>query len=117
MFAKAELDAVSIATPDQLHLEPVLAALAAGKHVLEEKPLATSAADARAIVAAAEKSNRTVMVNYSQRYVTDHAWIHDAIARGEIGSARMVTSIKHDNISVPTGMIRGWSRARPRFIS
>lgn len=110
MFSEMPLDAVSIATPDHLHREPVLAALHANVHVLQEKPLATNADDARAIVNAAEKSNRVVMVNFSQRFVNDHVWLHDAIARGEIGAPRMVLSIKHDNISVPTNMIRSWSQ-------
>lgn len=109
MLAEVELDAVSVATPDHLHREPVLAALAAGKHVLQEKPLATNADDARAIVDAAEKSHCVVMVNFSQRFVTDHIWLRDAIARGDIGKPRMVISIKHDNLSVPTQMIRGWA--------
>jgi predicted dehydrogenase len=109
MLGEAQLDAVSIATPDHLHREPVLAALSAGVHVLQEKPLATSAADARAIADAAARSDRAVMVNYSQRFVSDHLWLHDAIARGEIGAPRMALSVKHDNISVPTGMIRSWT--------
>jgi myo-inositol 2-dehydrogenase/D-chiro-inositol 1-dehydrogenase len=109
MFAQMELDAVSVATPDHLHRAPVLAALEAGVHVLQEKPLATNADDARAIADAAEKSKRVVMVNFSQRFVTDHIWLHDAIARGDIGTPRMILSIKHDNISVPTNMIRGWA--------
>src|SRR5581483_237835 len=110
MFAQMELDAVSVATPDHLHRAPVLAALEAGVHVLQEKPLATNADDARAIADAAEKSKRVVMVNFSQRFVTDHIWLHDAIARGDIGTPRMILSIKHDNISVPTNMIRGWAQ-------
>lgn len=110
MFAGAQLDAVSVATPDHLHREPVLAALDAGLHVLQEKPLATNADDAHAIAEAAETSNKIVMVNFSQRFVTDHIWLHDAIARGEIGAPRMVLSIKHDNISVPSNMIRSWSQ-------
>lgn len=110
LFAAAKLDAVSIATPDHLHRAPVLAALAAGLHVLQEKPLATNAADARAIVEATATSGKIVMVNYSQRFVTDHVWMHDAIARGEIGKPRMILAVKHDNISVPTGMIRSWAR-------
>lgn len=110
MFADAALDAVSIATPDHLHRDPVLAALDANVHVLQEKPLATNAPDARAIARASERSNRVVMVNYSQRFVSDHVWLQDAIVRGEIGTPRMVLSVKHDNISVPTGMIRGWAQ-------
>lgn len=109
MFAEAQLDAVSVATPDHLHRKPVLAALDAGLHVLQEKPLATNADDARAIAGASEKSDKIVMVNFSQRFVTDHIWLHDAIARGEIGKPRMVLSVKHDNISVPADMIRGWA--------
>lgn len=110
MLDEAKLDAVSVATPDHLHREPVTAALAAKVHVLQEKPLATNADDARAIAEAAAASNRTVMVNFSQRFVADHVWLHDAIARGEIGNPRMVLSVKHDNIAVPTGMIRAWSQ-------
>lgn len=110
MLYEVGLDAVSVATPDHLHREPVIAALAASKHVLQEKPLATNAEDSRAIVDVAAESGCVVMVNYSQRFVTDHAWLHDAIARGEIGTPRMVLSVKHDNLSVPTGMIRSWSQ-------
>jgi predicted dehydrogenase len=109
MFAEMRLDAVSVATPDHLHRAPVLAALTAGKHVLQEKPLATNADDARAIVNAAESADKIVMVNYSQRFVPDNVWLHDAIARGEIGKPRMIISVKHDNVSVPTNMIRGWA--------
>ncbi len=111
MFAETKLDAVSIATPDHLHREPTLAALAAGLHALIEKPLATNAADARALAAAAETSGRIAMVNFSQRFVADHVWIHDALARGEIGKPRLLLSVKHDNLSVPTEMIRGWAHA------
>lgn len=109
MLAQTELDAVSVATPDHLHRAPVLAALAAGKHVLQEKPLATNADDARAIVNAAETSGKIVMVNFSQRFVTDNVWLHDTLARGDIGKPRMIISVKHDNLSVPTNMIRGWA--------
>lgn len=110
MFKDAALDAVSVATPDHLHRDPVLAALAAGVHVLQEKPLATNVPDARAITDAAAASGRIVMVNFSQRFVTDHIWLHDAIVRGEIGTPRMVLSVKHDNLSVPTNMLRTWAQ-------
>lgn len=108
-LAAVDVDAISIATPDHLHRDPVLAALEAGKHVLLEKPLATTADDARAIVNATEKSNRIAMVNFSQRYVSDHAWIKQRIDAGDIGAPKMVISVKFDTISVPTGMIAGWS--------
>jgi predicted dehydrogenase len=107
MLASAQVDAVSVATPDHLHREPVITALKAGKHVLMEKPLATTTEDARAIAAAV--GERTVMVNFSQRYVSDNVWIKQRIDAGEIGTPKMIVSIKFDTISVPTGMIARWS--------
>ena len=52
----SDVEAVTIATPDHLHLQPTLAMLRAGKHVLVEKPLATTVADGRAMVEAAESA-------------------------------------------------------------
>lgn len=109
VLANESVDAVAVATPDHLHREPVLAALQAGKHVFMEKPLATTRDDARAIASAAAASNRVVMVNYSQRFVSDHAWIKKAIDDGLLGKPQLVISVKFDTISVPTTMIRGWS--------
>lgn len=109
LLATVDVDAISIATPDHLHRDPVITALAAGKHVLLEKPLATTADDARAIVSAVEKSKCVAMVNFSQRYVSDHAWIKRRIVAGDIGAPKMIISVKFDTVSVPTGMIAGWS--------
>ena len=109
LLANEKIDALAIATPDHLHRDPVIAALNAGKHVFVEKPLATTLAEARELANASAKSNCVVMVNYSQRFVSDHLWIKHAIADGRIGKPQMVISVKFDTISVPTGMIRGWS--------
>ena len=57
--AASDVEAVTIATPDHLHREPAVAMLRAGKHVLVEKPLATTVADGRAMVAAAEEAGVT----------------------------------------------------------
>ncbi len=56
LLARPDVEAVSICTPDADHVQPTLAALEAGKHVLLEKPIATTMADADRIVAAAETS-------------------------------------------------------------
>ena len=69
MLRSVDIDAVAVATPDHVHCAPVVAALRAGKHVFLEKPLATTAQDAREIVAAAASANVVAMVNFSQRYV------------------------------------------------
>ena len=67
MLGAEELDAVAVATPDRFHREPVLACLEAGRHVLCEKPLATTLEDCLAMKAAAERSGRELMVNFGNR--------------------------------------------------
>ena len=67
-LAASDVAAVTIATPDHLHREPALVMLRAGKHVLVEKPLATSVADAFAMVEAAEQAGVTFMVDFHARW-------------------------------------------------
>jgi predicted dehydrogenase len=68
LFARDDIDLVHLATPPFTHRELTLKAIAAGKHVLCEKPLATSAKDAREMVDAAAKANRLLVVNLIMRY-------------------------------------------------
>lgn len=110
MLAAVDCNAVVVATPDHLHLEPVLAALDAGSHVLVEKPLATSPADARRMIEAAARADLVLQVNYSQRWVAEYAWMKEQIAAGAIGAPVMAISTKHDTIEVPTDMIT-WAAA------
>ena len=105
-----ECDAVAVATPDHLHLEPVMTALQAGKHVLVEKPLAISVADARAMIDAAAQRGLVLQVNYSQRWVPEYAWMKQQIVSGAIGRPVMIQSSKQDTIHVPTRMI-SWAAA------
>ncbi len=63
-----EVDAVSICTPNLMHLQPALDALAAGKHVLCEKPLAMNGHEARQIVAAEQKSDKVFQVGFQTRF-------------------------------------------------
>ena len=62
MLASERLDGVMISTPHVAHTGPAIAALEAGAHVLIEKPMATTAADGRAIAAAAKKAACEVLV-------------------------------------------------------
>ena len=68
MLQDPDLDCVIIGTPDQLHKQMTEEALAAGKHVLCEKPLALTREDIEAIVAAAKKSDKKFMVGQVCRY-------------------------------------------------
>jgi predicted dehydrogenase len=90
MLDAIPLDGVIIASPHVLHYEHALAALAKGCHVLVEKPLATSARDAREILVAAEAAGREVVVAYGWNF---RSWVEEArilVSSGAIGRVEHV---------------------------
>ena len=90
MLASVKPDGVVVCTPTVLHLEPTLAALEAGAHVLLEKPIASSLEDARAIVAGAEQADRSVLVGHHRRFNPTLARARDIVSGGDIGSLVLV---------------------------
>jgi len=85
-LASAGADAVVVALPEALHREAIVEALGAGLHVLTEKPLATSAAEARAIHQAARaRPDRVVMVGQNYRWRPHTRGLRRAVAEGGIG--------------------------------
>ena len=92
MLDKAHLDAVVVSTPHDAHVEPTVAALERGLHVLLEKPVATTTADAEKICAAARKSDRIVLVGVNRR--GDPTWraAKEALASGQIGQVRQIVA-------------------------
>jgi predicted dehydrogenase len=80
-----ELDAVSVTTPEDAHLAPVLAALSADKHVLVEKPIATRLEEARQMLMAARASRRFLMPGHILRFETRYAMVKERLAAGELG--------------------------------
>lgn len=85
LLARPEIDAVSICLPNVLHAPVTIAALQAGKHVLVEKPLASTVADGQAMVAAAEETGRILMVAFNQRYRSDLQWLKQYVDTGALG--------------------------------
>lgn len=90
MLAEAELDAVAIATPVRSHFPLAKACLLAGKHVLLEKPMASSSAECEELVAIARRMKRVLMVDHTYLYSGPVAKIAELIAGGEIGDLRYV---------------------------
>ncbi|MFK3960741.1 Gfo/Idh/MocA family protein [Pseudalkalibacillus hwajinpoensis] len=80
-----EIDAVSVCLPNALHAPVSIAALKAGKHVLCEKPMATSLAEAEAMNVAAEINGKKLMIAHNQRFVASHVKAKELIEGGEIG--------------------------------
>jgi UDP-N-acetylglucosamine 3-dehydrogenase len=79
------IDAVSVCTPNYLHAPISIAALNAGKHVLCEKPMATSNDEARAMIDAASTNNKKLMIGHNQRFVSSHVKAKHLIQNGGIG--------------------------------
>src|SRR5579883_3396339 len=77
---------VWVATPHSLHLEPVLAAARAGKHVLCEKPLATSRGDAREMIRACARANVRLGTGFHLRHHPLHREARRLVAEGELGT-------------------------------
>jgi predicted dehydrogenase len=93
VIARDDIDVVDIVTPGDTHAEIAIAALEAGKHVLCEKPLANSVAEAEAMTdAAARAAERGVrsMVGFTYRRVPAATFARDLVAAGRIGEIRQV---------------------------
>ncbi len=80
-----DVQAVYISTTNELHRDQVIAAARAGKHILCEKPLATSLQDAHAMVRAARDAGVVMATNHHLRGAATHRAMRDAIAAGRIG--------------------------------
>jgi predicted dehydrogenase len=85
LAADAEVDAVVIATPNALHAPQAIAFLEAGKHVLVEKPMAPTVAEADAMVAAARGSGAFLMVAHCWRFHPDVQALRARVEAGDLG--------------------------------
>ena len=81
-------DAVLIATPPHLHARIAMAALQAGKHVLCEKPIATTKSDAQAMLDTAREYRKTLLIGLQKFYCPNNALVADIIDDGFIGQLR-----------------------------
>lgn len=85
LLARPDLDAVSIALPNYLHAPVTLEALAAGKHVMLDKPMATNAADGEKMLALAKAKGLTLMVGQNQRFLPAVQTLRQMIEAGRLG--------------------------------
>ena len=92
LLADPDVDAVYIPLPNHLHLEWAIAAVRTGKHVLCEKPLALTAADAERIVKAAEASGVRLMEAFMYRLHPSWLAVRELVASGRIGRLQSVQS-------------------------
>ncbi|WP_066192041.1 MULTISPECIES: Gfo/Idh/MocA family protein [Gracilibacillus] len=78
-------DLVSVCLPNYLHAPVSIFALEQGKHVLCEKPMATSDEEAQQMIEASNKSGKKLMIGHNQRFVASHEKARELIANGDLG--------------------------------
>ncbi|MGC6517063.1 MAG: Gfo/Idh/MocA family oxidoreductase [Candidatus Puniceispirillaceae bacterium] len=84
-----EIDAVILATPTQLHASQAIAAMAAGKHVLVEIPMADNLADSEAVVEAQARTGLIAMAGHVRRFNPSHQYLHKMIKDGSLSLQQM----------------------------
>ena len=105
MLADSDIDAVSVCTPNFLHCQMCVDSSRAGKHVMVEKPIATSMQEVKRMVAAAKKAKRILMVEQPQRFRPAHEAAAEQVARKAVG--RIVHVIGRFGHAGPEGWAPG----------
>lgn len=95
VLALPDIDAVTIATPPHTHADLALAAIAAGKHVVCEKPFARDADEARTVLEAAESAGIVHLLGCEFRYGSGQSLVARLVAEGAIGEPRLATFLLH----------------------
>jgi len=101
LLARTDIDAVAVATPADTHCSMALAALEAGKHVLVEKPLASTRADAERMVARAEELGLVLMCDHTYCYTPAVQYLRALVQSGELGDILFV-----DSVRINLGLVR-----------
>ncbi len=111
VIARDDIDVVDIVTPGESHAEIAIAALDAGKHVLCEKPLANTVAEAEAMAAAAERAAARgvkAMVGFTYRRVPAVTFLRQLIAEGVVGRIAHVRASYRQDWLVDPDMPLAW---------
>ncbi|MGL5011194.1 MAG: Gfo/Idh/MocA family protein, partial [Paracoccaceae bacterium] len=105
MLGDAGVEAVYISSTNEKHHAQAMACIAAGRHVICEKPLAMSVADAEGMVRAAEAAGVRFATNHHLRCAGSHRAIRDLIVRGRVG--RVLSLRIHHAVHLPVAL-QGW---------
>ena len=103
LLALAEVDAVSVCTYTKAHCEPTVAALQAGKHVIVEKPMAATAAEAYRMVEAQRVSGQILMVGMKWRFMPEIQAAKAFIEAGNLGQIYYAEAIGWQHRGIPGG--------------
>ncbi|MBA4138290.1 MAG: gfo/Idh/MocA family oxidoreductase [Opitutus sp.] len=109
-FASPDLDAVFIALPNDMHFDCCLRAVAAGKHVLCEKPLALSVRDAEEMLEAARSNGVKLMTAYRLHFEPANLSAIELVRSGKIGEPRYFSSTFSYQLTDPNNIRTKWER-------
>ena len=97
-----DLDVVHVLTPNRSHCEISIAAMETGKHVMCEKPMAKTAADAKAMLDCAKKTGKTLSIGYQNRFRDDSQYLKKTIDDGQLGEIYYARAHAIRRRAVPT---------------
>jgi len=92
LLARDDVDGVCVLLPHALHHPVCKAAMEAGKHVLVEKPMVTSVAEAQDLIDTSERTGKLLGIGYQRSYLPEYLHVYNMIQRGEFGQVRFVTA-------------------------
>ena len=102
LLADGSIDVVHVCTPNRSHCEITVAALEAGKHVMCEKPMAKTAADARLMLEAAKRTGKKLTIGYQNRFTKEAQVLKKAVDRGDLGEIYFAKAHAVRRRAVPT---------------
>jgi predicted dehydrogenase len=114
LLGRDDVDAVSICLPDHLHRDAALAAAAAGKHVLCEKPLALDLPEATEMVEAFDERGLSLSMVMNHRFVPDNMRVHRAVRDGAIGRILMASVVHSSALTGNDDYSSPWRGRRGR---
>jgi len=94
LLDRPDIHVIDVCTPEFLHAEQVVAALAAGKHVVCEKPMAATLSEADSMIAAAERAGVRFMVGHTRRFTPRYVALKKHVDEGAVGQVRLVREIE-----------------------
>jgi predicted dehydrogenase/Xaa-Pro aminopeptidase/putative sterol carrier protein len=100
----SDIDAVLVMVPHEYHVEMVVKAARAGKHVLCEKPMATTVEGCRQMIRACKDAGVKLMIAENHRFIPAHVYMHNIVRQGLIGDVLMVRA--YEGVNEVSGMMR-----------
>jgi len=110
-----DVRAVHVVTPDFAHTEYVVAALEAGKHVIVEKPMATSSEECLRMLRARDRSGARLMVNFHNRWYPAFRKAAEVVASGQIGRPVLARFVLSDTLTWTQTSMRWADRSGPEW--